>query len=121
MTFKKSERLSHKKTIQELFTKGSSFYLYPFKVISRAGDDASVHQILISVPKRSFKKAVMRNRIKRRVREAYRLNKHLLNTDVKLQIAYIYTAKELLDFKIIERKLIDSLERLKKQLAKKSD
>lgn len=121
MTFKKSERLSHKKSIQELFTKGSSFYLYPFKVIFSINDDAPVHQILISVPKRNFKKAVLRNKLKRRIREAYRLNKHLLDTSVKYQIAYIYTSKELLEFNDIERKLIVILERLKKQLAKKSE
>ncbi|UII33549.1 ribonuclease P protein component [Fulvivirga ulvae] len=121
MTFKKSERLAHKKIIQELFTQGSSFYLYPFKVIFRAGEDIPAHQILISVPKRSFKKAVLRNKLKRRIREAYRLNKHLLDTSVKYQIAYIYTSKDLMEFNDIERKLIAVLERLKNQLAKKSE
>ncbi|MTI24569.1 ribonuclease P protein component [Fulvivirga kasyanovii] len=121
MTFKKSERLAHKKSIQELFTRGSSFYLYPFKVIFRADESIPAHQILISVPKRSFKKAVLRNKLKRRIREAYRLNKHLLDTSVKYQIAYIYTSKDLLEFNDIERKLIAVLERLKNQLAKKSE
>ncbi|WP_221408153.1 ribonuclease P protein component [Fulvivirga imtechensis] len=118
MTFKKSERLCSKKAIQELFSKGSSFYIYPFKIISRADPKGSFHQILISVPKRNFKKAVLRNKFKRRIREAYRLNKHLLKSTSKLQIAYIYTAKELLEYKEIERKLILALERLNQQLAK---
>lgn len=117
MTFKKSERLSSKKTIQELFSKGSSFYIYPFKIIYREDQETPVHQILISVPKRNFKKAVHRNLLKRRIREAYRLNKHLFKTPHKLQIAYIYTAKELLDYKEIERKLIQAVQRLNKQLA----
>lgn len=118
MTFKKSERLCSKKIIQELFSKGSSFYIYPYKVIYKADPESNFHQILISVPKRNFKKAVLRNRIKRRIREAYRINKHLLKTHHKLQIAYIYTAKELLEYKEIERKLISALERLNQQLAK---
>ena len=76
-TFKKSERLSQKKSIQELFDKGSSFYLYPFKVFF-IPSEAPDHQILISVPKNIFKRAVDRNTIKRRIREGYRLNKSKL-------------------------------------------
>ena len=116
LAFKKSERLRHKKSIQELFSKGSSFYLYPFKVFFVSDEASSCHQVLISIPKRNFKKAVHRNLLKRRVREAYRHNKHMLDTDSKFQIAYIYTSKELLDYKIIEKKLIESFIRLKKQL-----
>lgn len=121
MTFKKSERLSHQKGIQELFSKGSSFYLYPFKVIFLEVNNAPVHQVLITVPKRNFKKAVQRNLIKRRIREAYRRNKALLHISRKLQIAYIYTAKEVVDFNFIERKLIEILERFNEQLADKSN
>ncbi len=73
-TFKKSERLSSKKDIQELFNNGSSFYLYPFKVITLPADTSKLHQVLFSVPKRLFKRAVDRNLLKRRMREAYRLN-----------------------------------------------
>lgn len=114
-TFKKSERLCSKKLIKELFTEGSSFYLYPLKTIHLpAPADSEVHQLLISVPKRNFKKAVDRNKIKRRIREAYRLNKQLIAEDNCQLIAYIYSAKEILDFHTIEKKLKATLLRLHK-------
>ncbi|MBU2885902.1 ribonuclease P protein component [Gilvimarinus agarilyticus] len=113
--FSKQERLSSKKEIDALFTKGASFHLYPFslKFLPQEKADASVHQILISVSKRRFKKAVDRNHIKRLIREAYRLNKHLISDlDPYLSIAYIYTAKEVQSFAFIQKKLIASLNRL---------
>ena len=70
------------------------------------------HQILISVPKRNFKRAVDRNLLKRRIREAYRLNKSILVDNEKLLIAYIYTAKEILAYAEIEKKLVAGLVKL---------
>ncbi len=110
-TFKKSERLSQKKLIQELFDKGSSFYLYPFKVFF-IPNERPVHQILISVPKNIFKRAVDRNAIKRRIREGYRLNKSKLRQDNFFSIAYIYTAKQILPSAIVHQKIILSFDKL---------
>lgn len=119
-TFPKSERLHSKKLIQELFDKGSSFYLYPFKVIYLPEADTEDNQVLISVSKRKFKNAVTRNLIKRKVKEAYRLNKNLLTTESetfpKALIGYIYTANDILPYETIEAKLKKSLARLKKEL-----
>ena len=81
-------------------------------------DSASSPKILFSVSKRYFKKATTRNLIKRRMREAYRLNQHLLNTFGKsLYIAHIYSAKEIHDFHFIEEKLISGLKRLSEKLS----
>jgi ribonuclease P protein component len=112
-TFQKAERLSKEKNIQELFSKGSSFYLYPFKILLLPNPDQNhpCNQVLISVPARNFKRAVDRNLIKRRIREAYRLNKGALNGTQKLLIAYIYTAKEILTFQEIQEKLIKAFKR----------
>ena len=119
-TFKKSERLHKKKQIKELFDKGSSFYLYPFKVLHLANpEQLDYHQILITVSKRNFKKAVDRNLLKRRIREAYRLNKHNIHTNQNLLIAYIYTSKEILTFAEIQKKLILAIERLNKYYKEK--
>src|SRR5471030_2413656 len=76
-TFKKEERLCNKKLIDELFHNGSSFLCYPFKASWLIIDEPRQipAQILFSVSKKRFKRAVDRNLVKRRMREAYRLNK----------------------------------------------
>ena len=104
----KNERLHSKKSIKELFDKGSSFFLYPFKVIYLTLDAASTetNQVLFSVSKRKIKKAVHRNLVKRRIKEAYRLNKSLIASSVtKNKIALIYVASELEDFNTIQQKV----------------
>lgn len=112
-TFRKEERLNKEKLIKELFETGSSFYLYPFKVWFKGNPDpvAVVHQVMISVSRRNFKKAVERNLIKRRIRESFRLNKNLLPAEPKMLIAYIYTAKEILTFAQIQERLNKTLNR----------
>ena len=123
-TFPKKERLHSKKLIEELFSKGSHFYLYPFKVLYLPVQEESEgrHQVLISVSKRKFKRAPDRNLIKRRIREAYRLNKHILYSTSSGQhsysIAYIYTGKESHPFQFIQNRLSKSLRRLSKEIEK---
>ncbi|WP_026955424.1 ribonuclease P protein component [Algoriphagus vanfongensis] len=110
----KSERLYAQKAIKELFNEGSSFFLYPFKVmyLSKDGEDASSPQVLFSVSKKKVKRAVGRNRLKRRIREAYRLNKHLLqNPDRSLYLGLIYVSSDDLSFAEIEKKVKIILEK----------
>jgi ribonuclease P protein component len=118
-TLSKSERLSSKRLIEQLFTNGRSFGHHPFVIRYTPIEDLSTagNQILISVSKRNFKKAVDRNKLKRQIREAYRLNKAIL-TDLKnnYAIAYIYTFKKMLPYSELEAKLIESLKRLQKEL-----
>lgn len=118
--FRKEERLSKEKDIQELFKKGSSFYLYPFKVLLLSHPDQKYlfHQVIISVSARNFKRAVDRNLIKRRIREAYRLNKAAIPGSRKLMIAYIYTAKEILPFDQIQEKLARTFNRFDQYVEK---
>lgn len=113
-TFAKAERLHSKKIIQELFTKGSSFYLHPFKILVLANPDQSapMHQVLISVSKRNFKKAVDRNLLKRRIREIYRLEKVVLQGNTKLSIAFIYTSKTILSLQDMKLGVVASLKKL---------
>jgi ribonuclease P protein component len=111
LTLKKSERLSQKKLIQELFDKGSSFYLYPFKVFFLL-NERPINQVMTSVPKNIFKRAVDRNAIKRRIREGYRQNKAKLVSDNFFFIAYIYTAREILPSALIHQKIVLSFDKL---------
>lgn len=113
-TFRKEERLSKDKLIQELFDKGSSFYLFPFKVFFMPNPDQGTrfHQVVISVSKRNFKRAVDRNLLKRRIREAYRLNKELIPLQNKLLIAYIYSVKDILPSVQIRERLVKTFKRL---------
>lgn len=106
-TFSKRERLHSKKLIKELFAKGSSFFLYPFKVIYLNQPNDATHRLLVSVSKKKLRRAVDRNYIKRRVKEAYRLNKYVLEERgvPKKLIALIYVSQDLMGYREIEPKL----------------
>jgi ribonuclease P protein component len=110
-TFSKHERIYKRKEIQELFLKGSSFYLYPFSVKFSTSEEAANNSILVSVSKRIYKRAVDRNLLKRRIKEAYRLNKNTL-AQKGFSVAFVYTSKKQHDFSFIEEKLIKVLEKL---------
>jgi ribonuclease P protein component len=112
-TFRKHERLKSKKIIEQLFKKGQIIHHYPFKALYLFSQDADLiypAQIAVSVSKRNFKKAVDRNYIKRKLREAYRKNKNnfyhgLTNSNQKLYFFVIYTAKTDLEYLEIEKSM----------------
>jgi len=101
-TFGKHERLSSRKSISLLFEEGNSFFSYPFTVIWRPVEPLprTNLQAGISVPKKLFKRAVDRNRIKRIIREAWRHNKnelcnYLEQHDINVVIMMVYAGREI--------------------------
>jgi ribonuclease P protein component len=120
MNFKlpKNERLHAEKLIKELFNEGSSFFLYPFKVlfISKAELKAQPNQVLFSVSKKKIRKATGRNFIKRRLKEAYRLNKQILPPD-GIIVGLIFVGKAEMPIAEIQPKMIQVLNRLNQELS----
>lgn len=113
-TLSKAERLNSYMLIEKLFAGGSkSFPAFPLRIVYMPveGDQWPTASLLISVPKKRFKRAVKRNLVKRQVREAYRKHKSIL-TDVleakgmKLVIAMIWLDHEIHSTKEVEAKVL---------------
>lgn len=118
-TFPKQERLASRIRIEELFSNGEGFCIYPFRILYYFSPEETpgVH-ILFSVPKKKFKKAIERNRIKRLCRESYRVQKHELleknlNCSFSLNIGIIYTGNQAdISLEIIQTVIKQILNRL---------
>ena len=123
--FSKEERLKSRKQISLLFTNNKQLFSYPFKIIYAPNqqEDKSPVKLLISVSKRTFKHAVYCNRMKRLIRESYRLNKSsiyetLNHNDSKILLGIIFVGKEMMKYKEIEKAMIKALNKLQEQLMK---
>lgn len=125
-SFPASQKLKSRKVIGELFENGKMLKAYPIRVVySIAEYNSTYHsahvQMGISVPKRSFKSAVDRNRIKRQVRECYRMHHHSLlelakEKNVYLAMMMIYLDRKEPDFKYLDIKVNNLLEKQLKLL-----
>ncbi len=120
--FPKKERLCAHRRIESLFSKGEAFLCYPFSVrfVKHSQGKGNISTLIVC-SKRYQRKAVNRNYIKRRIREAYRLNNHSLkiflsNRNMDLDISLSYISKDLLDFHNIEFKLKEVLALLQKEI-----
>lgn len=126
-TLGSQERIKSTKLIDMLFSGGNSqsIVAYPLRVVYMKGvreADTQQTQIMVSVSKRHFKRAVKRNRVKRQIREAYRLNKNLLSEkltqqpETTLYLAWIWQADELFPSSVVEERMKILLHRIAEKL-----
>ncbi len=126
LSFRKEERLCSKKIIDKLFTEGTSFLAFPIKV-QFLETTLPVHypvQAGFTVSKKIFKKAVLRNLLKRRMREAFRLNKHNLYSvlgEKQMAVFFIFIGKEISEFDQIEAAMKKALKKLPKKNPKENE
>lgn len=118
-SYPKKEKLKSQKQIERLFSEGQSIGVYPLRMVYLKCDftQETLIKTGVSVSKRNFKKAVDRNRIKRLLREAYRLNKpeSFNNISSSFTLMILYIGKEEIDFIVIEKKMKKLLETFSKK------
>ncbi|PCJ91881.1 MAG: ribonuclease P protein component [Flavobacteriaceae bacterium] len=120
-SFPKKEKLKSKKLIEQLFEEGKSVSNYPIKLIylnTTLPTDVKI-QAGMAVSKKRFKSAVKRNRIKRLLREGYRLNKPLVFNNIEGNFAFLflYIGKEMPQYKDVEKGMQAVFKKLIKQTA----
>ena len=111
-SFPKRERLCGKKGIDRLLAKGRHGNAGQIRYIAADGNGQECNRIIISVPKKLFKRAVKRNLLKRRIRESWRRLKHELHVAGGMDILFIYSTKEVLTYKEIYSQIENIINRL---------
>ena len=118
-TLNSTERLKHRKLIEEIFSQRNTVYkgFVRINYIITDFDDDSIAKVGFSVPKKKFKRAYKRNRLKRVMREVYRLNKPafydiLTKKNIKIALLFVYLDDEIKDYKTIEENMTLAMEKL---------
>lgn len=116
----REERLRGKTRIDRLFKDGKSVISFPYRAVFTDSGEETV-SIMVSVPKKRFKRAVLRNLLRRRTKEAYRLNKQRLSEALKgkgLDIAILYLDKTVAESPLLHKKMCDLLDKIAAQAVK---
>ncbi|WP_339657736.1 ribonuclease P protein component [uncultured Maribacter sp.] len=124
VSFGKKEKLKSKMLITQLFDEGKGISSFPLKLIYLPIQHSSVSiKTGVTVSKRNFKSAVDRNRIKRLLRESYRLNKALVfnNTEAKFAFLFLYLGKDMPTFELLDQKMKLVLNKFKLQINEKNN
>lgn len=121
LSFRKNERLCSKKIIDKLFAQGKSVFVFPVKIVYLETELSSEYpvQAAFSVGKRNFKRAVQRNLIKRRMREAYRLNKSKFYDETgekQVAVFFIFTGKTISEYTQIETAIKKGMKKIFSEL-----
>ncbi|SIQ03074.1 ribonuclease P protein component [Maribacter ulvicola] len=122
-SFGKKEKLKSKILITQLFQAGKGISVYPLKLIYLSVEEKEVQiKTAVTVSKRNFKSAVDRNRIKRLLRESYRLNKALVfnNTEANFAFLFLYLGKDMPTFEQLDHKMKLVLKKFKLQIDEKN-
>lgn len=112
-TLTKKERLCGKSAISRLLAKGSSGYAGCIRFTCMPDNGDVCDRILVSVPKKLFRRAVKRNLLKRRIRESFRLQKHCLGDAACSDIMFVYNSKEVKSFNDVYQSIGKALETMK--------
>lgn len=124
-TFSKDERLCGELRVAELFAKGENIVAWPLRacwcMTERPMEHAARIQVLMSVPKKKLHRANKRNRVKRLLRESYRLQKHSLvalaeSQDKWLQIAFVWIPQELCSYGQVSAKMMKIIDKIQNKL-----
>jgi len=122
-SYNATEKLKSRKLLDQLFTGGKSFSVFPVKVFYMPLPEPDGHPIKagVGVSARNFRKAVDRNRIKRLLRESYRLNKLSLHTTISnhqknIAVFFLYIGKDMPDFRLLNEKMQSALTKLETSL-----
>ncbi|WP_320814249.1 ribonuclease P protein component [Flavobacterium sp.] len=119
-TYPKNEKLKSKKSIELLFSEGQSVSKYPLRLVyvENSLENEELVKFGVSVSKKYFKNAVDRNRLKRVLRECYRLNKNIISecVDKPMAFMFFYQSKEVLSYQEINEKSIQLFEKFTKKI-----
>ena len=121
--FPKKQKLCNETAIKEMFSNGNSFVIHTIRLVWKEevnSDNVAIKSIIV-VPKKQLKLAADRNIVRRRMKEAYRLNKSaiesfLVDKNKQLNIAIIYQNEKIFSYKVIEEKIKLILGRLREEI-----